>query len=162
MSLLVVFLLTCLRRNHDSGEDLVHLLPGGVRLRSEGDEDVVDAEERHEDECGAHCLAQPDGRRVGRVAVQLGEQHAHHVDEEGEARQHRQTHGHRQDPLSVALVHPTPETTNPHVLTYDNNTGYEIGEALASYRTLTVYVFFNKNYVCLNIIMTACKLKMFT
>lgn len=70
----------------------------------------MDAQEWDEDEGGADCLAQTDRSGVGGVAVELGEQHAYHVDKEGETGQHGQTDWYRQDPLSMTVVHPASAT----------------------------------------------------
>lgn len=70
----------------------------------------MDAQERDEDEGGADCFAQAYWSRVSGVAVELGEQHAYHVDKEGETGQHRQADWYCQDPLSVTVIHPASAT----------------------------------------------------
>lgn len=52
-----------LARGHDRGRHLVHGLPRRARLRPERHHDVLEPEQRYQDERGPHRLARPARRR---------------------------------------------------------------------------------------------------
>lgn len=92
-------------------EDLVSTEQGvGDALGTEGGDEVVEAEQRQQQQGGAHGLQRRRRWPIAHVrpGAQLDDQHSHNVAQEDEAGGQRQAHRHHQHPAELALVNPTP------------------------------------------------------
>lgn len=101
---------TDLEGSGNGGGDLVELFPGVVPGRSEGREQVVQAQQGQQQQGGPESLQQvargPVVGQVTRAGPQLHQQHSHDVAEEDEVERHRQTDQHNQYIRVRAFIDP--------------------------------------------------------
>lgn len=89
-----------LERRRGGGHDLVEPFPGVLFGRAEGREQVVQAEQRQQQQGGPERLQQCTGRRavgqVRRAGLQFDPQHSNDVAQEHQVQRHRHAHRHYQ------------------------------------------------------------------